>query len=150
MPIQDTLCDDLPAVGIHLARWKLLPGNGVTKYGFTRRRYQVMDAVGMPTEIFLFEQTTRDPFKGIVGETFIGVASKIDLNEYPVGAPDDDNPYPFFRRAAVDIEFPSEQLANEAYLRIIQRITKLIEAVKYGACLVADDEIIIGDDPGVT
>lgn len=101
---------------------------------------------GMPAEIFLYEQRTKDPATGAVWERFLGVASKSDLNTYPVGQPDVDLDYPFYRKSQADLEFDSATLADEAVNSVVDRINVLVQSIKAAACL--DDPVIysIGDE----
>lgn len=105
-----------------------------------------VEAGGMPKEIFVFQRRPGDGYTAAYNDTFENIASPADIEEYPIGAPDDPNA-PFFRMAAVDLVFRSEELAIEAWNGIISDVTGLVEALNYMDELSQVEEVIIGTPP---
>lgn len=131
-------------VGVTLHRDDMV-STDLHQNGYVRYILTAIDAVGMPAEIFLYEQRPRDAFKGIIGERFLGICSKPDLNEYPVAEPDIELDYPYYRKAVCDLEFRSPIVAERAYDRIVRRVEQLIVSIRAGECLESAGDVRIGD-----
>ena len=114
--------------------------------GAFRLRVEASDPVGhVPAEVFLYDRKPRNPHTGDRGDVFIGVASPVELADYPVGAPDPATPYPFFRLAYVELDLPAALTADRVWRELrnqvavlcaaLDRLTdlRLVEAVRVGA-----------------
>lgn len=134
-----------PEVSVDLKMEKMANPTSALRQQVWRVVFTAENPVGMPAEIFLYEQRTRNPSTGDLGARFLGVASKSDINTYPIGAPDPELDYQFYRKSVADLEFDSQSLADEAREKILFRISNLIETIKAAACL--EDPVIyhLGD-----
>ncbi len=92
-----------------------------------RMRVEVEEAIGLDENIFVFQ---RQPLAAGEGYTdrFENVASPADLEEYPIGAPNDAN-RPFFRLSEIDLVFRAVSNVDEAWNLLNGEIQGLIETL---------------------
>jgi hypothetical protein len=127
-------------------------------YGY-RWRVEVVAAWGMPAAIFLFRRVATkiyDPATGgaeppveiaWAGE-FNGVASPVDLEEYPEGAPRTDGSLPpFYRTDVLDQTFRNREVALEAFDVLTQEIKTIIASLDAMDDLEARPAMVFGDPP---
>jgi hypothetical protein len=119
---------------------------------------EVIEARGLPMAIFLFKKVAtklyaldtggEEPPEEIAwaGE-FNGVASPVDLEEYPEGEPRVNEFPPFYRLAIVDQVFRSQHAAMLAYDALRDRIRVLVETLDIMDGLVPAAPVIIGNPP---
>lgn len=99
-------------------------------------KVEITEASDMPSEVFVFKRSLPLlPPPGTEGavtqapDIFISVADPVDLEEYPVGAPDQSGTNPYFRLSSVDLKFRSVVDLNETWQYIIEDLTGLVAAV---------------------
>jgi hypothetical protein len=90
-----------------------------------RLRIEAYDAVNMPAEIFLHQQTLVDPLLGESGEEFVCICSCFDLTIYPANVPDATQFPQFYRKSVLDIILPSQSVAEEAWTAIYDEVCLL-------------------------
>lgn len=107
----------------------------------------VVEAGGMPKEVFIFQRKTGFGVSPIT-DVFQNLASASDLEEYPVGSPDPSQPLrPFFRAAQVDLVFRSMSLMADAWRLIINDLSQLVETLNLMDNLTPAEEVTIGTPP---
>ena len=83
---------------------------------------------GMTTKVFVWQRNavldTTD-----FDDTFIGVASPIDLEEIPADAPDIDNEMPYYRTAEVELWFRNYDDFQFYSTRIQTKLSMLLAAI---------------------
>ncbi len=117
----------MPTRGIDLTRYQetLEYSSELKKYG-SRMRIEASNPLNMPAEIFLFRRTTKDPNTGLAFDEFIQVCSPDDLVTYPVGNPDYNLDFPFFRKSVIDALYPTRQKAEATWEDIQRQVADLI------------------------
>ena len=117
------------AATITIERKQPVP-DGTIKQGY----YLIVEALSatdMPTEIFVFQRTTQygESADDQFGDLFVNVASPTDIQETPVGAPNDDN-NPYYRTSDLTLCFRSEVELEECWEYIKEDIEGLVAALK--------------------
>jgi hypothetical protein len=104
--------------------------------GVIRQSYdmkvEVINAVDMPEEIFCFHHGVAPARSGMETEAtdeFKSVADPVDLEEYPVEAPDLLNEIPFYRVSEVTLRFRSMIELEETWGYIAEDIQGLVTAL---------------------
>jgi hypothetical protein len=118
-------------------------------FGALRIRVDVIDAVDIDPNIFLYRQDMATPYTPDASptNTFFSVASPADINDYPIGAPDPLKAFPFFRQTFVELDFRSTLQADQFWQDVIQEATVLIHAMNKLELLEEVDHIQIGPFP---
>lgn len=101
----------------------------VTWAGALRVRIEATEAEGLEKEVFVFRRNPLNPYTSDQLDEFMTVASPVDMSEYPIGEPDVDKAYPFFRKSVVELDFRSTLLADEAWMLIVEEVRVLTEAL---------------------
>lgn len=94
-----------------------------------RFRVEVVEAIGLPAEIFGHQRILADPATGSVIDEFLFVCSPYDLAIYPANAPRLDQFPAFFRKASIDIVLPSLALSEETWKLIRADVCGLIDGL---------------------
>lgn len=102
---------------------------GTAKQGY----YLVLEATGatdMPSEVFVFQRTTQygESADDEFADLFVNVASPSDIEETPVGLPNDDN-NPYYRSSDLTLCFRSAVELEECWAYIKEDIEGLVEAL---------------------
>lgn len=121
--------------------------NGIREFGVWRVRMEVLGAVGMPKEIFVYRRELVDEAELLYEDVCLGPASAADLAEYPVGDPDPELAYPFFRKSYAIWDFRSISMGKTAVQQINDAITNLILAMNAADELVPRVTTVFGDEP---
>jgi hypothetical protein len=108
---------------------------------------EASDAENMPNEIFVYRRHPINPMTGEEFDEFFFIASPVDLEEYPVGAPDIGKDFPFFRTSSIDLLFRSTITAQEGKEEILAQIQVLLDALCRMDALAVTDEIWIPGPP---
>jgi len=82
-------------------------------YGGYRVLLSVTTAVDMDAEVFLYRRDPPTFNRPVAGNTFLTVCSPVDMTEYPIGDPDTELRYPYFRASAVELDFRSLEQAQK-------------------------------------
>jgi hypothetical protein len=98
----------------------------------------------MTEHVFVYRRHPPDPYTGDIFDEFCTVASPVDLSEYPIGAPDPELPFPFFRKNFIEVDVRSAAAFEDTWNLIVQQVCALVEALDAMDILVQDDEAICG------
>lgn len=117
------------------------------RLGAFRLRVDVSDPEGTGTDpnVFLYNLLPVNPYNQTRSADFMAVASPVDLEEYPVGQPDDRTAFPIFRLNCVELDFRSTEQAEETWSSIVAEIDTLIKTLNRMDVLVPVVELRLGD-----
>jgi hypothetical protein len=101
----------------------------------------------MTDYVFVYRQHPADPYTGEIFEEFCTVASPVDLSEYPVGAPDPNKPFPFFRKNFIEVDLRSQADFDGTWELIQTEVCRLVAALDLMDNLVTEEEVICGTLP---
>ncbi len=131
-----------------LLKRSIATGQNYGVFGAVRIRIEVLEAENMHSAIFLYNRLPPNPHANNEElDEFVTVASPIDLEEWPVGAPDYSKVYPFFRQDFVELDVPGFTDANNIWLKIVDMTNILIQALESLTALrsTAADLVWCGD-----
>jgi len=107
---------------------------------------------GADPNVFVYRRDPANPYDGTANDTFFAVASPVDLSEYPVGEPNPDAQYPFFRLDYVELDFRATSQANEVWVIVVREVNNLLQALDRLENLQLTEEVWVGaplpTDPG--
>ena len=107
--------------------------------------------------VFLYNRRPANPYSDIIADTFIGIPSPVEYADYPLFEPNEESPYPFFRKSFVELDFPAIIPAEEAWFSILAQVEVLCRAldtlknlsvtaiVRVGAALEVSDSVSTSD-----
>jgi hypothetical protein len=101
-----------------------------THVGF-RIRIEASEPCGIDREIFRYYQKPLN-LQGQLESFFSGVCSWPDLEELPIGEPEDDTSPAGFRLHYIDLVVDSETIANAIWALIKTQVDELVQTVKDG------------------
>jgi hypothetical protein len=131
--------------GLRLQRFSIRNANHWHLRVF-RLRVEVAEVSSDMTEyVFVYRRNPPDPNSGEVFDEFCAVASITDLSEYPIGDPDPNNAFPFFRKNFVEVDVRSSQEFAEAWELLKTHVCELVEALDRADDLVLDEEFTCGE-----
>ncbi len=133
---------------IQLKRYEMKNANHYHLSVF-RLRVEVADVLGMEPQVFKFRRHDPDAVTGEVRDEFLGVATAVDMSEYPVGAPDPDNAQPFFRKDNFEIDLRSTKDYEDAWDLILREVCVLRAALNRAEELVVAETAWCGDPPEI-
>lgn len=117
--------------------------------GAYRLRVEVVDVDGgMDPNIFLYR---RDPYNPVTNEqldVLFAMASPVDMADYPVGEPDPDAEFPFFRLDYMEIDVRSTRVADETWTTIVREANTLVLALDRLEELEEVEDVWAGPPPG--
>lgn len=79
----------------------------------------------IPSEIFVYQRFPSVPLYPDLQDIFVHVASYADLEDFPVGDPEDL--VPFYRKYAIDIVFESLAVLLEKWDMLRKQVTHTVE-----------------------
>jgi len=100
-------------------------------------------AVDMPEEIFVF-QRGASPAPSAGAETtdnFICIADPVDLEDYPVSAPDLESEIPYYRLKEVTLRFRSMEILEEVKDYIAADLQELVDSLTAAANVTLMEEV---------
>jgi hypothetical protein len=119
--------------------------------GVIRTRLVVVEAFGdIVPEVFVYERQPPNPATGVIHDVFQSVASRTDLDLYPVNAPDPDLSDKFFRTNVIELDLCGQPEFDEFLAAIHADICGLIDALAADDVMVMEDEKWCGDQPAVS
>jgi hypothetical protein len=111
---------------------------------------EVTNAYNMTPDIFLYQRTGPDPVTADMVDTFECMGSPVDIEEYPVGAPDPEQEPAFYRLSSIDVISRNRTLLDSMWTGLKQDRDELVRTM-VGICQVGDAEIsrygYFEDDP---
>jgi hypothetical protein len=96
---------------------------------------EVVNSVDMQEEIFVFQRSLPTAQANTVTEPtdfFISVADPVDLEDYPVNAPELEREMPFFLVKTLVLQFRSLVVLDETWEYIQEDIQGLVRALNTG------------------
>lgn len=97
--------------------------------GAFRLRIEVTEAYEMDRNVFVYRRDSPTPNTTEVKDTFFAVASPVDMEEYPPGAPDPKHTFPFFRLAFVELDLRAVSLADSVWSTIKSEVCALVNGL---------------------
>jgi hypothetical protein len=101
-----------------------------TSKGF-RLRIVADDACGTDKNVFRYYKKPLNA-QGVSESVLSGVCSWPDMEELPIGEPEDDTSPAGFRLAYMDIVVDSETMATEIWALIKTQVAELVQTIKDG------------------
>ena len=108
-----------------------------------RMMITVSDWYNVDPNILVYKRSLPDSITGDVSDTFIAVASPVDLNEYPAGAPNEGQDPPFYRTAEADLISRSQSLLESTWELVKADRDELIRSL-VGICELELAEVSVG------
>lgn len=96
--------------------------------------------------VFLYNRRPPNPYDSTVADLWIGIASVVEMADYPVGEPDVNTPYPFFRSDRIEVDFATIELLNETWPLIVAEISNLLVVQDRLEQLVPTEVVDVGAD----
>ena len=105
-------------------------------------KVEVLSAVDMPEEIFVYERRTAPPLTegGEPTDGFVCIADPVDLQEFPVGAPDLSEEMPYFRTKEVTLRFRNMVELEKVQILIDEDIQLLVTSLKAAESIVPTED----------
>lgn len=99
-------------------------------FGAMRVRVDVENAVDFDPNIFLYRQDLQTPYApdDNVNNTFLSICSPADIADYPIGGPDPEKAFPFFRISYVELDFRSTYMADTFWQTLVAEAGVLLHA----------------------
>jgi hypothetical protein len=107
----------------------------------------VLEAVGLPAEIFVFLRIPKPSDPSQSDDEFQNIASPADIQEYPALMPVPGANRPFFRLSEVWVEFRNEKLAEDAWRCMQEDFAALLDALEANAVLSVEEVVEYGSAP---
>lgn len=104
------------------------------------------DNTGADPNVFLYNRRPPNPYDSSVSDLWLGIASVVEMADYPVGEPDVNTPYPFFRSNEIEVDFESLELLNETWPLVVAEISNLLVALDRLEQLTPTEVIDVGAD----
>ena len=131
-------------VGVTLTRYESTRVDYLWAGGY-RVRVVASDPVGMDGYVFLFHRKPVNPHTDTADDVFVGVASPVEMADYPVGSPNGLTPYPYFRLDYFEIDVPSATLVAHVWDGVVNQVDVLVRALKLLDRLSPAAETRVGD-----
>jgi hypothetical protein len=118
-------------------------------YGAYRLKLEITDVSGddLDVNLFLFQRTPATATDVVPRDYFAAIVSPSQLATVPVGAPNEDIAWPYFRSNEVELDCVSSQQADDFYGVVMEEITTLILALNRLDTLASVEEIWIPSTP---
>lgn len=129
------------------------------RFEATRINYQYVGAVrlrveasdpsnsGMPAEVFLYHRKPFNPYSQSYDDVCVAVCSPADISAYPVGAPDPDAQYPYFRQAHLEFDLRAHSYLLSIWETIVREVGQLIIGLDALEVLSETEEVWVGSTP---
>lgn len=117
--------------------------------GAFRLRVDVTDPTGSGADpnIFLYNLRPTNPYDGTQTAEFLTIAAPADMAQYPVGLPNAETTYPFFRLPYVELDFPAAEQAEATWLDLVREAGVLVTSLDRMERLVQTQEVWVGAPP---
>lgn len=102
---------------------------------------------GADPNVFLYNRRPVNPYNGSQDDDFMSIAGPADMAEYPVGEPNGNTTYPFFRLDYFEIDFRATAQAEEAWVIIVTEVDALLKALDRMEQLTPTVEVWVGGQP---
>jgi len=130
---------------LKLQKYELLHVNFLYLGGF-RLRVEASDPLGSGADpnVFLFLRDVLNPYDQTIDDLFQGVASVVDMAEYPVGEPNNNTTYPMFRLDFFEIDLRTTELAQKTWLLVQEEVSNLLLILDRMEQLEPTEEVWVG------
>lgn len=100
-------------------------------YGVYRMRIEVTEVQGpdLDTNLFVYKHVGPSPYSDNNFDTFEAVCGPAQLSDYPPGAANADQGWPFYRLDYVELDFQSAAQADSVWTEIKSSVTALVNAL---------------------
>ncbi len=116
-------------------------------YGIFRLRVVAHDPVGMEADVFVCLREPANHKTGELKDVFQNVASPVDMEEYPIGAPTTgETEFPFFRVAEVELDFRSTYDYQTALTDIREQVSVLISGLNRLDLMKETSTLTVGEE----
>lgn len=119
-------------------------------FGAYRMRVEVTAVEGedLDTRIFVYHHHPDSAYEGsTLCDRFAAVAGPAQLADIPPLAPDPEHGWPFFRLAYVELDFDSQQQADDVWRIIQDEAMRLCEAMERYRNLAVAEEVWVPSPP---
>lgn len=118
-------------------------------YGAYRLRIDVTDFEGNDIDgnVFIYRRNAPSPYTELSTDVFEAVAGPPQLADYPAGAPNPDQGWPYYRLNYVELDVASSAQAESIWNEIEQEVGILIEAMNRLDTLKTTQVVWIPDAP---
>ena len=118
-------------------------------YGAYRLRVDVTDFDGNDIDgnVFIYRHNTPSPYTDLSTDVFEAVAGPPQLADYPAGAPDPDQGWPYYRLSYVELDVASSTQAQAIWDEIKHEVEILIKAMNRLDTLKTTQVVWIPDAP---
>lgn len=115
-------------------------------YSTYRLRVEASEPEGDDVDefIFIFARNVADPYSGASRDDFHAICGPAQLS-LPIGDPDPENNYPFYRLNYVELDFTSKQQALEVWEIIKTETRILIEGLGKLTDMDVAEEVVYTD-----
>jgi hypothetical protein len=112
-------------------------------FGAYRMRVEVPEVEGddLDPHIFIYQRGLVSPYTGQVQDEFVAIAGPAQMADIPVGEPDANRYYPYYRLNYIEQDFTSEELAMEVWRTIQREAAVLCEAMGRFTQLTAVEDV---------
>lgn len=107
----------------------------------------VVEAIGLPKEIFAFRRTVVNAVENRYQDEFSFICSPYDLSTYPVGEPHPNLTPPFFRKDKISILLPSVESYHKFSEEVKSQVAHLIYMMDKLDDLSVQNEVWIPGPP---
>lgn len=107
-------------------------------------KVSIEESTDMPKEVFVIQRGVTPPQGAEEGSTdfFQCVADPVDLEEFPVGAPDLANEMPYYRVSEITLRFRSLIELEDVRDGIDEDLAGLVNALKIAESLPVYEEVV--------
>lgn len=114
--------------------------------GAARLRIDVSDPenTGADPNIFLYLRGQPDPVTQLAADVWRGMASPVDMVDYPANEPVTTTPYPFFRLSYIEVDLRTIGLLNQVWDHVVLETGVLLEALDRLEALVPTTTVMLG------
>lgn len=102
---------------------------------------------GMPSEVFLWHRKPVNPYTGEPDDICVAICSPSDVSEYPIGAPDPDKTYPYFRQSYLEFDLRSKHWVGKIWTDVIREVDQLLIGMAQLEELQETEEVWVGSAP---
>lgn len=134
------------ARGITFRRYAIEQANHYHLRGFRVRIEVASVCGGMDPNIFVYRREPANPVTGVQWDTFQTIASFPDMEEYPIGTPNSETPFPYFRSDSIELDLRSVEDVDYVWQLVLTEAAHLINALDKAEQLVAIETATVGED----
>lgn len=100
---------------------------------------------GADPYVFLHRRDPINAYTGNADDVFFAIASPVDLAEFPVGEPNGQTAYPFFRLDYFEVDVRAASLASEVWTTVVREVDSLLAALTKLEQLEIEETTWVGD-----